>query len=228
MEEEKGYDLRWRAPTTQMLVGSSGSGKTTFIQGVLKHKAELFTEDPCLIVYYYKEAQPAFQSMKRVIPGIKFIQGSPESMEDVKEALMAAPRHKHKLLVFDDVMDEHLHVISHVFTVFSHHGHTSAFFLAQAAFDSKRPEFRTISTNAKGIVLFRNPRDRSIVSHLSKQISPGNTQFLTKAYAAATKTPFSYLYLDFAQHQSEHLRVRSHILPEEWPMRVYAPPDTFF
>lgn len=226
--DETGYDLRWRAPTSQMLVGSSGSGKTTFMQGVLKHKAQLFTEDPCLVVYYYKEPQKAYQAMKQSVKGIKFIQGSPASIEDVKEHLAQAPRHRHKLIIFDDVMEDHLHVIAHVFTVFAHHGHTSAFFLAQTAFDSKRPEFRTISTNAQGITLFRNPRDKSIITHLSKQIYPGRVQFLTKAYEAATKAPYSYLHLDFAQRQSEHLRVRSHLLPEEWPMRVYVPPDTFF
>lgn len=229
MTEDQGYDVRWRAPTTQMIIGPSGCGKTTFVSQLLKHKAEFFTEDPEIIIFYYKEWQSAYKDMKNSVSGLRMYQGSPDSIEDVKEHLAAAAsRQKHKLVIFDDCMSDKLDVISQMFTIYSHHGNTSVLFLAQTAFDTKRPEFRTISVNSKGITLFRNPRDRSVISHLAKQIHPGHGTFLIQAYEAATKSPYSYLHLDFSQSQSDTIRVRSHLFPSEWPIRVYLPPDTVF
>ena len=59
---------------------------------------------------------------------------------------------------------------------------------------------KTISLNATYIVLFKNPRDMSQVSHLDKQVYPGGNGLLTAAYCDATSSrAHSYVVIDFNQ-----------------------------
>ena len=76
------------------------------------------------------------------------------------------------LIIVDDMQATHASIISSWFTRRSHHHDTSVIYLVQNVFD-KDPEHRTISLNATYIVLFTNPIDRSQVTHLDKQIYPG-------------------------------------------------------
>ena len=72
------------------------------------------------------------------------------------------------------------------------------------------------------MILFNNPRDRSAVSHLAKQVYPGNVHRLNDAYATATgERSYGYLLLDFHQQQNNLVRLRSHIFPDEQPTRAY-------
>lgn len=72
------------------------------------------------------------------------------------------------------------------------------------------------------MILFNNPRDRSAISQLAKQVFPGNTKMLVKAYQEAVRgRAYGYLLLDFHQRQDDRVRIRSHIFPNEWPMKVY-------
>ena len=54
------------------------------------------------------------------------------------------------------------------------------------------------------MVLFNNPRDRSAVAHLAKQIFPGRVGILNKAYREAVNgRSHGYLLLDFHQQQDD-------------------------
>ena len=62
--------------------------------------------------------------------------------------------------------------------------------------------------------LLKNPRAANQIRYLATQMYPGETRFLTQAYADATQNPFQYLFLDFKQSTPEELRVRADILEE--------------
>jgi len=72
---------------------------------------------------------------------------------------------------------------------------------------------RTIGLNAHYLVLFRNPRDATQVSHLARQMYPGKTKFLVEAFHDATVEPFSYLVLDLKPDTEDKYRVRAKIFP---------------
>jgi hypothetical protein len=74
-------------------------------------------------------------------------------------------------------------------------------------------------------VLFKNPRDASAISHLAKQMFPGEPKFLPAAYADATKDPHSYLFIDLRQETLDTMRLRTRILPHEWPTFTYVKPE---
>ena len=65
------------------------------------------------------------------------------------------------------------------------------------------------------------------VSQLAKQVFPGKVDVLNQAYQRATKgRAYGYLLLDFHQRQDDRIRIRSHILPEEYPTTVHMPWDS--
>jgi hypothetical protein len=63
--------------------------------------------------------------------------------------------------------------------------------------------------------MFNNPRDKSQIYHLARQMYPTNSLFLVDAYTEVTKEPHSYLMLDLKQKTPENLRVQTNIFPEE-------------
>ena len=79
-----------------------------------------------------------------------------------------------------------------------------------------------MSLNMDYMVLFKNARDASQITHLSRQMYPSKSKFLTWAFHDATKEPFSYLFLDLKPYTNENLRVRSNILNEQYQI-VYIP-----
>lgn len=79
-----------------------------------------------------------------------------------------------------------------------------------------------MSLNTDYVVLFKNARDASQIMHLSRQMYPSNTKFLTWAFHDATKEPYHYLFQDLKPNTHESLRVRSNILNEQYQI-VYVP-----
>ena len=86
---------------------------------------------------------------------------------------------------------------------------------------NKNKEQRCINLNTHYIVLFKNPRDKSQVIHLAKQMYPKNTHIMQDAYKLATSEPYSYLLIDLKQDTPDHIRLRSDIFNKH--QTVYLP-----
>ena len=96
----------------------------------------------------------------------------------------------------------------------------SVIYLAQNLFH-KGKHSRDMSLNMDYMILFKNTRDASQIMHLSRQMYPSNSKFLTWAFHEATKESYSYLFLDLKPYTDERLRVRSNILNEQYQI-VYT------
>lgn len=70
--------------------------------------------------------------------------------------------------------------------------------------------------------LFNFPRDRSIISTLSRQAFQGNPQFLKEAYEYVTRNPHGYLFIDLSPYQNRRFSVRSSIFNDP-DMLVFSP-----
>ena len=79
----------------------------------------------------------------------------------------------------------------------------------------KNKEQRTISLNSHYLVVFKNPRDASQVTHLAKQMYPGKTKYLQEAFKKATSIPHGYLLIDLRQETPDHLRLRTRVFPDQ-------------
>ena len=68
-------------------------------------------------------------------------------------------------------------------------------------------------------MLFKNPRDKSQVEFLARQVRPRNSKAVIEVFEAATERPHSYLFLDLTQECAEDYRFRSNLFQK--PMHIY-------
>ena len=196
---------------TMLVVGSSGSGKSVFTRSLIR--SGVLSNHPGRVIWCYG-ANGSLVDESPLTRGWSYHPGLPtQEMLDAGNAV----------LVLDDLMDtaKNSSLISDIFTKYSHHNNITCIVLMQNLFP-KGSEMRNISLNANYIVLMKNSRDRAQIHHLARQVYPGKSQFLVKAYEDATKDPFSYLFLDFKNTTPDSMRVRSGLLPGD-NMFVYSP-----
>lgn len=207
-------DLRFQHPFTALIVGGTGSGKTFLIKQIIEHRQEMFNTSFEKIVYYYSEWQDLFDDLTST-HHVEFRQELP-LLEDHPRGQGA------KLLIVDDFMQEiktHQKEFLNFFVKGSHHRNLSIFFLSQCLFPDG---MRQMSLNAHYILIFKAPRDRAQIRTFCLQVNPEHWKALLEAYEDATRAGYSYILFDFKPSQSDHLRIRTKILPTEAPV-VYIP-----
>lgn len=67
-------------------------------------------------------------------------------------------------------------------------------------------------------MLFKNPRDKTQISFLARQMYPKGSKFLEEAYFDETKDARGYLFMDLTQSAPNELRIQSKIfsLDNRW------------
>lgn len=194
-------------PSTCLVAGPTGSGKTNFVRRLLRH--EMFTPAPSRVIYCFGAWQQAFEEMTNV----DFIDGLPGELHEVRDAL----------IIIDDLMNELSNDkrLASLFTRGSHHRKLSVIFIVQNLFH-QGTVMRSIHLNSHYLVLYKNPRDKSQIMHLAKQIMPGKSRAFIEIFNDATKMPFSYLFVDLRPETDENLRLRTGIFPPD-KNYVYQP-----
>ena len=205
-------DARWKHPFTCIVAGPTGCGKSTFLMRMLRHAAAMIDPPPERITWCYGEWQEAYATMDLV--DVLFEEGLPSaSMFDSSTR---------NLIVIDDLMAETDERVTTLFTKKSHHRKTSVLYLVHNLFP-KNKESRTISLNSQYMVVFKNPRDASQMSHLARQMYPGRAKFVQEAFKDATSVPYGYLLVDLKQDTPEDMRLRTAIFPDDGVQYVYLP-----
>ena len=205
-------DPRWQHPFTCVIAGPTGCGKTQWVLRFIRDLHHLVQPVPTHIVYSYGEWQPAYRELP---DSVRLTEGMPELPEHSREPM---------LLVIDDQMEQVNKTLTRLFTKGSHHRNISVMYIVQNLFD-KNSEFRTISLNSHYLVIFNNPRDRSQMMHLAKQMYPGQWDYVKEAFPLATREAHGYLLVDLKQSTPEGIRLRSRIFPGE-VHEVYVPQKT--
>jgi hypothetical protein len=209
------YDLRLKSPFTSVISGPTGSGKTSLVNHLIENARVYASEPPHEILYCYGAWQAGFERMK----GVQFFEGA----ENLEEKLPADG--KQRWLILDDLINELDSIrgeIENVFTRLSHHRNVSVFFLTQNLFHKN---LRMITLNAHYLFIFKNPRDRSQVAFLGRQLFPSNPNFLVNAYEDATKNPHSFILLDLKQNTKDYMRVIGNFISDDGdsvPLTVYS------
>ena len=75
--------------------------------------------------------------------------------------------------------------------------------------------------NSQYLVLFKNPSDAAQIAVIGRQMYPHNPNFPPEAYCKATKRPHGNIVIDLRQETPVKFRIRSRVLKEEFPMRIY-------
>ena len=148
----------------------------------------------------------------------ELIEGCPpfETIKDMVSKNKEGP----SCLIFDDGLSTICQDITRIFYELSHHSNCNVFFVTQNLFFSTK-EYRTLSLNSHYLIVMKNPRDQRQIFNLAQQISPFRPNRLIQSYQEATKTPYSYIVLDFKPSTPDIVRIRSRILPSEKPQVVF-------
>jgi predicted ATPase len=222
---EKTYDCRLKTPFNCIISGASKSGKTTLVHNLLSLGDSIFTSKPSYVILYYKFMQDIYHQMHRnkLIHEMISLDDEDFTYENIS---LKIKDHKTKgaLVIFDDTMTDISSNFEQVFTNLSHHQNTSVIFITQNLFYNDK-SYRTMSLNADYLFIMKNARDKLQIINLAKQFCPGNSTYVTQAFVDATKTPYSYILIDFTQKVSDNLRIRSKIFPHEFPYTVYLDKD---
>jgi energy-coupling factor transporter ATP-binding protein EcfA2 len=198
--------IPFRHPTTVLVAGPTGCGKTEFVYKLLTTR-EAIQPTPQRIIFIYSEWQPAYDRMKQALQStIEFVKDyEPKALY---ESISPAVRN---MLVLDDQMDsENMkgNTLCKFFTQGSHHRNLTVLYIVQNLFNQDR-SMRTVSLNSHYLVLFKNPRDMTQIRTLATQMYPKQASFLMDAFDDATSKPFSYILLDLRSDTPDEIRVRA-------------------
>lgn len=191
-----------------IISGPSRSGKTVFVKKLLDEN--IFEPQPQRVIYCYGAYQPIFREFNK---NVEFEDGIPSYLHTVSDAL----------IILDDLMDTlgSSSNFCQLFTRGSHHRNLSIIFIVQNLFHRGK-EMRTIHLNSQYLVLYKNPRDKSQVMHLARQMFPGKTKAFQEIFQDATAPAYGYLLIDLRPQACERLRLRTGIFSQD-KHYVYEP-----
>jgi hypothetical protein len=201
--------LGFQHPFTCTVAGPSQSGKTVFVRNLLKALPFYVTPCPDRIVWAHGISnEKQFEQIKNAIHPriVEFIDGIP-NLNDFNP-------NERNLLIIDDLMGDagRSKSVADFFTKGCHHRNVSVILILQNLFHQGRV-MRDVHTSTNYLVLFKNPRDTTQLSHLQRQCFPNSKNFLVEAYKMATSVPHGYLILDFHQNTPNQYRVCSNLFP---------------
>ena len=200
------YDMRFEHPSSFLIAGSSGSGKSYFVKNLIRNIEFLFKSKIERIVWCYTQAQPFFNDP--ALKMVEFVKGFDPDLYKRNEVPT--------FLCLDDMMTETANCkeLPNFFTK-NRHMNLSVAFLTQNLF-AQNPVQRTMSLNANYLIVMKMIRDRKQVSTLVGQMFPTQQKFAKEAILRATKNPYSYAIIDTKPSTPDNLRIRGRIFPEEW------------
>jgi ABC-type dipeptide/oligopeptide/nickel transport system ATPase subunit len=191
-------------PFSMIIAGPSGCGKSTFVCNLL-HNLDVVNTKFHKILWCNSETNAIPKTIQN-IKNVRFLDSIPDEFNN--------PENKPILVILDDFMTE-LDAnaglkICELFTKGSHHRSISVILITQNIFHKGR-YCRDISLNAKYIVIFKNPRDKTQFNHLARQIYPENVRALKNLYKEITQVGHSYLFIDLSQGIHDAVRFRTNI-----------------
>ena len=216
------WDLTLKTPFNCIISGISQSGKTTLIRNLLKVRNYIFSSPPKHVILFYKMDQGIYEQMleEKCIDEMVNINSTDISFDMINEKIADHKDNGGSLIIFDDSMTDICKDFEQIFTNMSHHNNCSVIFSTQNLF-YKDKSYRTMSLNVHYFIIMKNNRDQQQVANLARQMSPNNSIYVTTSYENATKNPFTYLFFDFKPNTPPALRLRTNILPHEFPLTVY-------
>ena len=123
-------------------------------------------------------------------------------------------------VIFDDLINSKSLVdIATLFAVDGRHMNMSMAFLSKRMFVNNE-YFRQISQNCDYFCVFKNPRNSSEIRALAQQLTPGSLD-LIEIYKEATKSPFSYLFINLTQECNIKVKYLSHLFNDNHSVQVY-------
>lgn len=208
--------FRFYTPCSILVVGSSGCGKTVFVDNLLQQLEDHFDNPVRKVLYCHGVWQDRFDSMKK--RGVAFHEGLPP--DDLGS--LFPPSKRPGLLILDDLMSDagNDRKVLDLFTKESHHKNIAVIYICQDMFPSGKYA-KTISRNAHYIIAFKNPRDQLGVRNLVQQSFPHEVRKVMEAFRDATARDYGYMLFDLHPRTQDDVRLKTCILHHEGPTVVF-------
>ena len=196
-----------------IVAGVSGGGKTHWIYKLLREQDTLFTDPIHSCLLCYGAYQPLYAEMQQAVPNLSLNEGCNEKV--LKQHGILDPS-KRTVLVIDDLHVEMADdpLLSKLFCKFSHHMNTAVIFITQNMYRQGR-QMRDVISNCHYLCFLAQPRDKTAVMCLARQMFPRQTGYFMQAYDEATEQPFGYLLVDARPETPNDLRLRSGLFSDE-------------
>lgn len=201
-------DLRLVNGAVFQIVGPSGSGKTHFVTNLLAPSANVFKEPIKQIYWLMGISDGESGDTKKHLKSLKNL----HILKGFEVGWQDKPK-KGDVIVIDDLFSESTkeHDFNNMFTKVARHRQVTVIFITQNLFH-QGGQHRTRNLNVHYLVIFKNPRDSTVIDYLARQAFSSNRTYLLDAFRDATADkPHGYLFLDFTQTCPDVLRVRSNI-----------------
>ena len=209
-----GLDLRVKCDRTMCIAGPSQSGKTQLALRIIDNRASFFECPIKRVVWCYGIYQTALlaELMRRGV----ITQAEPIHTSNIQPF---------DLIIMDDMLDvtRTSQDVTAMFTKAAHHKPCFIIFITQNLFPGGK-EARTRSLNTHYYILFKNPRDKSQIDYLARQIAPRKSRALIEVFEAATAPAHGYLFCDFTQECPDNYRFRTNLfggVDRGSPMIIY-------
>ena len=227
------FDIRFNHPCNVLLIGPSQSGKSTFLEKLLKWRLELFRNAPRKVLYVCPTRSPQIETMMKQGLIHRVIKTLPRSYEEFEKVILPY-KNEGALVCIDDGLSQLESYLPKVFEQFTSKNNTTVIFVSQTAFlDSSN--FRRLSENTHYAICLRNKRNPSKIRTLAMQADPCNYKIIISAYQEATKPKslvkseensgfaYGYFIFNFSLTSPEVLNYISNIFPNEIePVTLYV------
>lgn len=208
--------FRFHNPCSILVVGSSGCGKTVFVDHLLQQIKDHFDNPIQKVLYCHGVWQDRFESMQQ--RGIEFHDGLPS--DDL--GTVFPPSKRPALLILDDMMLDASNdrKVLDLFTKESHHKNITVIYICQDMFPPGKYA-KTISRNAHYIIAFKNPRDQLGVRNLVQQSFPNEVREVMQTFRDATARDYGYMMFDLHPRTRDDMRLKTCLLHDEGPSIVF-------
>lgn len=197
-------------PFSMIVAGPSGCGKSTFVEKLVLNfvKRKTFKH-----IHWYNNDSRALSNNLKNLNMIEIHTEIPNTFETIED---------NSLIILDDMMLEAYNkAVCGLFVRKSHHHNISVILISQNVFHQSKLS-RDISLNSKYLVFFKNPRDKSQMLPLARQIYPENPMELYRVYKEVTSIPHGYLLFDLTQSANDIIRFRTDIFNDQFST-CYSP-----